>query len=752
MSTKVDEAKERRQGEAGGDAIAGVSGYVLALREELARGLKPIGGFAIGAFEVTVAAGADSLWAIVRRPGRGGIAIRAGHANGGFDRVRKLKASGRAQLQLTARSAIGAHRFCFEASGEDLHLLRVQAWVTPERPLLVPFLPRDLYPLDATDDPLGARGRVEAAQRGPNTGLIYLALDEPAFGHVLYVQDLSVLNGWYRATGTTPVGSVGGEWPELGYLPPTPPQSHTPPMAPLPARQETAVSDAVIVLRDLAAASEQEKARQFVQMLGEAYGALYRPPFAYHDWVERAERTLRDLDTAPTATCTAYGHRYIRPYNDAEYPDSMVQMTVLTAIHDYGRWKGKRIGLADDFAAGMRKFFDPDLGTLRRYLPNVGDDKDANAVDSWYLYHPLRNCAQLALDGEEWARTLFLDSVEYGIRAAHHFDYLWPIQYDVRDFSVITAKRGDETHGQTDVGGFYAYVMLLGFELTGETRFIDEARAAIDAAMGMRFELEYQANLTAWGAAACLRLWRITNIAAYRDQAYVYLASFLHNCEIWKSDIAAAEHYSNFFGATALHDAPYMAMYECFDSFMAFEKLLLDAGPELDPAARMLVSEYCKYVLDRAWYYYPDAVPEEILATEWRNGHVDRNLSFPVEDLYADGQAPGQVGQEVYGAGAAFALAARAFHPVEGEPFRVFVNHLVAACERTGERALSLQLTGGAACQAMVAIVPAGRKPLPACRITLAGGDAVRPSLESDERIEFTVPADARLVLTWSDR
>lgn len=749
--TTVDETREREQGEVGGAATPGASAYVLALREELARGLKPVGSFTIGGFEVEVGAGGDSLWAVVRRPDRGGLAIRAGHATGGFAKVKKLKAPG-AQLHLSAESAIGTHRFCFEASGEDLHLLRVQAWVTPERPLLVPFLPRDLYPLGDDDDPLAAVGRVEAAQRGPNTGLIYLAIDEPAFGHVLYVQDFSALNGWFRATGTTPVGSVGGEWPELGYLPPTPPQSHTPPINPLPAGEETAVSDAVIVLRDAAAATEAEKARQFVQMLGEAYGVLYRPPFTYHDWVERAERTHRNLDEAPTATITHYGHRYIRPYNDAEYPDSMVQMTVLTAMHDYGRWKGERIELADAFAAGMGKFFDPELQTLRRYLPNVGDDKDANAVDSWYLYHPLRNLAWLGLNGEDWARELFLKSVDFGIRAAHHFDYLWPIQYDVRDFSVITAKRGDDTHGQTDVGGFYAYVMLLGFELIGETRFLDEARAAIDAAMGMRFELEYQANLTAWGAAACLRLWRITNEDAYREQAYVYLASFLHNCEIWKSDIGVAEHYSNFFGATALHDAPYMAMYECFDSFMAFEKLLLDAGPELDPAARMLVGEYCKYVLDRAWYYYPDAVPEEILATEWRNGHIDRKLSFPVEDLYADGQAPGQVGQEIYGAGAAFALAARAYQPVEGTGFRMFSNHLIAARDRTGEHALSLQLAGGAACEALVAVLPTGRKPLPACRITLAGGDSVRPGHESDDRIEFTVPADARLVLTWSDQ
>lgn len=38
----------------------------------------------------------------------------------------------------------------------------------------------------------------------------------------------------------------------------------------------------------------------------------------------------------------------------------------------------------------------------------------------------------------------------------------------------------------------------------------------------------------------------------------------------------------------------------------------------------MLISEYCKYALYRAWFYYPDALPEALLADEQRNGHIDR--------------------------------------------------------------------------------------------------------------------------------
>src|SRR3546814_1214240 len=91
-----------------------------------------------------------------------------------------------------------------------------------------------------------------------------------------------------------------------------------------------------------------------------------------------------------------------------------------------------------------------------------------------------------------------------------------------------------------------------------------------------------------------------------------------------------------------------MAIYECFDSFSAFEHYLGDSGPDLEPAARLLLSEYCRYALHRAIYYYPEELPPEAIAEKKRenNGHIDRKLSFPLEDLYPDGQQAGQVGQE----------------------------------------------------------------------------------------------------------
>ena len=728
-----------------------VSLYVLALRKALQEG----GGRRVATFDLDdlsleIRAGDDSLWAFIRRDGAGGLAVRAAFLAGPFEWKKEEPKSGET-VKLRLSSALGEHVVVFRSGGDALDYIRITVDFTPATKMLIPFIPRDLYPLDSNDDPIGAKGRVEAGQRGLNSGLVYFHIDEPAFGNVLYFQNLTAMNDYYRATKTAPDGAVGGEWPELGYLMPSPPQSGTPPTNPLPAGKPVTLSDAIIVMRREASTEERESARQFLQMLGVAYQLIEQPSTEYRDWIDRAERTLRDLDESPAATIRHYGHRYVHPYTAAEYPDIMVQMSIISALDDWGKWCGKELPLKAELQAGIGKFYDPKLKTLRRYLPNVGSDKDADAVDSWYLYHPMLNLANLALDGDEDAKALFLKCVDFGIEAAHHFKYKWPVQYKITDFSVITEAAEADGRGQTDVGGVYAWVMLQAYELTDDKRFLDEARAAIDAAMGLRFNVNYQANLTAWGAAACMRLWRITNQDVYLEQSYVYLGSFFHNCEIWESELELATHYSNFMGVTCLQDAPYMAIYECFDSYAALERYLDDSGPDLEPAARMLIGEYCKYALHRAYYYYPDALPPEAVSPKQRetNGYVDRKLSFPLEDLYPDGQLAGQVGQEVYGAGAAFIFATRAFHPVEDAPFRLYCDLFVRSMERTGDRSLTLTLDGGETCTAGLSVVRLKRHTLTRTRVTTVDGDVLRPHTSSDDRVDYRVPANGRLVLTW---
>ena len=730
-----------------------VTPYVLALREELRAGkMKRLGRFGLGELDVEVCQGRDSVWCLIRREGGGGLALRTMHTDGAEYSCRKADAGPGEAMRLEMTSVLGTHVVCFTSSTDALHRLRMVTRFTPAAAMRIPYIPRDLYALDQNDDPTGPTGNVEAAQRGTTSGMVYCRFREPAFGSVLYFQNLTALNPYFLATGTKPDGVVGGQWPELGYQPPTPETREAGEGGMLEAGEEYVLSDAIIVVRDWAADNEQEMARQFLQMLGTAYKTLELPSVEYRNWVDRAERTLRDLETSEQARRQEYGDLYLMPYPDGEFPDAMVQLSIIHALQEYGMWRGEPVPLEAELMKGMHRFYDTKYKTLRRYLPSVGEKqgKDPDAVDSWYLYHPMLNLGRLALRGSEEAKELLLKSIDYGIEAAHHFDYAWPIMYKIQDFSIITKARGDERFGQTDVGGIYAYVMLQCFELTGDDRYIHEARNAIDKAKELRFDLLYQANLTVWGAVACLRLWRITGDKSYLAQSYAYLAGFFHNGTIWQSRIGTAQHFDHFMGVICLHDAPYMAMYECFESFAGFEEYLGQAGPDLDPAARMLVSEFCKYTLHRAWFYYPDNLPEDAIQSgDHQSGVINRKLSFPLEDLYPDGQAAGQVGQEIYGCGSAFVFASRSHHEVEGAPFNLYCDHFIRSHERSGERALSISLDGGETCLAKVCLLRKKRRKLPNVSIVTAGGDPVRPQCVSDDRIDFHVPAYGRVILTW---
>src|SRR5690606_13071101 len=81
----------------------------------------------------------------------------------------------------------------------------------------------------------------------------------------------------------------------------------------------------------------------------------------------------------------------------------------------YARARGQREPLAAALRPGIERFYDPEVGALRRYLPSVSEEKDYNAVDSWYLYHPMMHLARLSKLGDDGARTLLLKIAGYGV-------------------------------------------------------------------------------------------------------------------------------------------------------------------------------------------------------------------------------------------------------------------------------------------------------------------------------------------------
>lgn len=699
-----------------------------------------------GALHVDVRFDHDTLLVVLRRNGDGGLALR--FPVFGAASVARVLPAGKALAVIECRSSLGVAQLTLTGDPFGLEQLRARYCFTPTSVVRIGPLARDVVLFDSGGNADGIEISMEAQQRKLNTALLYFTLDKPAFGKVLYVQNLSALNPYFNATGSKPEEAVKCDWPELGYSPPLNPETGK---ADLPAGQAFMLYDTILAVRAYPQTEETDSAWQFLDMLGAIYSWLSPPEADFRHWPSRAEATVHDLLHASEARIEHFGKTYFHPYTASEYPDVMVQLAIASAIDDWSRWKGLRHPLVREIMAGIEGFHDKELGTLRRYLPNVGNNKNPNAVDSWYQYHPMMNLANLAIAGDAQAKQLFLDTIGQGIRSAHHFNYKWPILYDVRDFSVIQDVAPADERGQTDVGGIYAWVMLQAFELTLDRRYVDEAIRAIDAAKGMRFDLNYQANVTAWGAAACIRLWRITERKTYLTQSYVYLASFFHNSQIWNSDIGMAKHWKNFLGVTCLQDAPYMAAFECFDSFAAFERYLDYGGPELIPSVRLLLSEYCRHALDRAWFYYPDALPPDGVAQEGiRNGYIMRELNFPLEDLYLDGQPAGQVGQEIYGCGAALIFATRSFHRIEGAPFLLWCDVFVRAMHRIDETTISLRIDGPAGTEARVALVAESGSLSDSLKPRLATLNGTQIDFEwRNGRLEAHLPAEASLILAW---
>ena len=125
------------------------------------------------------------------------------------------------------------------------------------------------------------------------------------------------------------------------------------------------------------------------------------------------------------------------------------------------------------------------------------------------------NLGRMSEMGHEPARKVFLNSLDTLIRGAHHFNYDWPVFYDQRTLAVTKQETSRGEGGEQDAVGLYSHVMLQGYDLTQQTKFLEEAETSANKLKGLAFGVLYQTNTTALGAVALTRLWRMTGKTAY---------------------------------------------------------------------------------------------------------------------------------------------------------------------------------------------------------------------------------------------
>ncbi|WP_436488991.1 hypothetical protein [Chitinophaga sp. ARDCPP14] len=620
----------------------------------------------------------DALWVLAEWPEGARITFRAVYAP--HDKIvikRTVRKKNQAVFHLQTLAA--SYVVTLDLYNNGHPAIRCKTTVTPIAPLIFHYWPRDIMPLKRSGYKGIPEGDIHLSQNGARTGMIYFSIKEPGSGSVLYLQNLTSLDKYCEQTKTSVSNSVGGTWPDIGFMLPVS-DEHS-----LKAGKTYTISDTFVVMDDKTPADEIAMSKQFMDLLAEIYLHLPKPATQYHHWPEILDKTWYDLEHSAGSWCQVNGHAFLNAYV-CDYktpPELMVQLSVLLPLVDYQQWSRRDMQMIRDLVTVIPDFYDKKLKTLVRWLPAAQDRLDKSeehkrplVMDSWYLHHPLMNLVRLMKQGHESIREMLFASLDFAIRVAHHFNYKWPVFYNMETLEVIKAETAPGKGGEKDVAGIYAKVMLLAWELTQKEIYLQEAKAACLSLQGEGFQVFYQANNTAFSAFTALKLYTLTKEEVFLNISYLCLANMFKNVWLWDCNYGYAKNYPTFFALFPLPEAPYTAVYEeteCFSSFGDY--LLMSENIPIPESVRLLLSEFTRYYIYRAAYYYPPMLPEDCLSEDTKTGEVAKQLWIPVEDLQEGWNKSGTVGQEVYGSGLAFALIPRHYYTVPGESLLIFIDY-----------------------------------------------------------------------------
>ena len=630
-------------------------------------------------------------------------------------------------------------------------LLRWTTTLTSKVPLLVPFSPKDILNFTSDWQSL-ATGKIHTHQVGNRSGLLFYSLSKPATGNICYFQNLSSLNSYFEDTETAGGDLVGGNWPEIGFSLPT---TVTKPLTP---GKPYIISDAIVSFSKDSLKTDRDVCEHYLTQLANIYPAIKRKEPSYHNWLDTVNKGLTGLANHAGCWTFADGHHYLNAYiSDYDTPpEIMVQLAVLLPLIEYAEWSGQKSNeMIDKLKAGLPAFYKKDMGTIVRWLPKLEqqldhseEQKKPNVMDSWYLYHPLMNLARLTQKGDKDAKDLLMNSIDYAIKVARNFDYQWPVFYHMETLKVIKAETAEGEGGELDVPGSYADLMLKMWEITKERKYLTEAKRAVKKLEGLGFSSFYQANNTAYGAVALLKLFKQTRDQKYLKMSYVSLAGIFNNVQLWEMDYRHGKNFSTFFSVFPLKDAPYTAAYEEQEVYSALNEYLIEAqGLDILPAVSLLIAEFIKYIPSRIQAYYPPLLPKEMLSEEPRTGEIDPELWVAIEDLQ-DGKEPsGQVGQEVYGAGVAFGIVPRQYFKLNSDS-TLFVGYPVEKYKKKGSTA-EFKIGGDAqlSCRIVIEISEQHKYNFTA---TTTNGEQLKIASISGKRQEFRINGNQNFIIKWS--
>jgi hypothetical protein len=498
----------------------------------------------------------------------------------------------------------------------------------------------------------------------PIAGSSLFVSNKPMGSSVLYAANLTALGRFFDRSQTGAAqpnfdypraggkgGLVGLNGSYFGYPPPL--NS----LDTLPRGKATRVIDSYLYVTASVPGTEAQMSDTYLKSLDAVYSAQSKPVIPSADWHALAAKGATDL-VDPANLVTVDGKQYLVSYvsDTRKAPELITQAAVLAGVKAYEAKYHETLALDAILEQNLPTFYDATFHTVKNGL---GHDPAATE-ESWYYVTNLISLLQAAQQGSSVARQLLLNSIDGAISLAHANGYEFPQDFHFSNWN------GQNTGLQPDVAGGYAWLMLGMYDLTKDSRYLDEAKASIAHVAGKGFGLAYETHMLGYTAAAAQRLYTMTKDPAYHADALLALANLFHVTRLWDctyGNCIKGAHYHTYFGINPLPWSDYIAPLEQYEAWLGLRDYLTYAQGEPSYITGLVQSFVTETPL-MMQYTLPSRLPAGVAtASPGEYSFVPKNdlaWNIPLEDLRVGEQTSGIIGQELYGAGGMFMLAAYA--------------------------------------------------------------------------------------------
>lgn len=399
------------------------------------------------------------------------------------------------------------------------------------------------------------------------------------------------------------------------------------------AAGEVRFSYRLLQRRETQLLNEQEAVRRWMEALLPLFEEDRSWPACATTWKEFAAGTATDVQQKETVVINVNGHTGLRAYVKAtselwkEPGNNFELMTMADVLWPsllYLKLESSPgyEDLSHRLLESMPFFYHDDT----RSISNDFVRGPRETADSWYPFENslIKYPTIGMLAGSKALTGNFLNAFDTATKLAHQYNYLFPIYYHTQTLDQLGAGTNYA------VGGLYAWGALIAHRLTGEDRYRDEARRAVEILHTVRAaRLFHEPQELAYGALAAMEL-GMPDAARYL--LYEQLRMFY-----WCSDPSQKR-----------HDIRGMVQAAASILYPAFKENVEAILPWTGVMKRGLVIEALLRFMDqqrRNNFYFFENCSGDHQKTPMRY--------IPFENLgtLELGGATGNVGKEVYGSG-----------------------------------------------------------------------------------------------------